>query len=245
MALGYVIVLHLFVLALIVKTDFIPKVKVKLGVAASFPNPHIPNMLRYHQWMDESVPEGATIFLGDSITQGLATAAIAPFSINYGIGSENTAQLIDALPIYKSLSRANAIVLAIGINDLGQGMKVGLNDRYQKVLESLPADVPLIWNAVMPVKLEDIALADIAATNKVIQTLCEKKVNCAYVDTWQFLSDKNGHVISDFFLDDGVHLSPKGYSAWIAELRQTMKVVRADAQPIIPPDLAHKAAQGR
>ncbi len=155
--IGYIIAVHLFSVALIVKTDFIPKVKVKLGVAAATPNPHIPNMVRYHQWMDKSVPDKATIFLGDSITQGLATAAVAPYSINYGIGSENTAQLLDALPSYMSLTRASTIVLAIGINDLGQDMKEGLNDRYKKIAEVLSQKTQLIWNAVMPARHEKIA----------------------------------------------------------------------------------------
>jgi lysophospholipase L1-like esterase len=230
--------LHLFSVALIVKTDFIPKVKAKLGVAAT-PNPHVSNMVRYHQWMDKSVPDKATIFLGDSITQGLATAAVAPYSINYGIGSENTAQLLDALPSYISLTRASTIVLAIGINDLAQDMKNGLNDRYKKITEVLPQKTLLIWNAVMPARHEKIAPQDIVNANKVIKSLCANRGTCIFVDTWSFLADKNGRMINSLFLDDGVHLSPDGYTAWISALRQAIQnSATANAQPIIPPDAA-------
>ena len=234
--IGYVIALHLFSVALIVKTDFIPKVKAKLGVAATpNPNPHVPNMVRYHQWMDKSVPDKATIFLGDSITQGLATAAVAPYSINYGIGSENTAQLLDTLPSYISLTRASTIVLAIGINDLVQDMKIGLNDRYKKITEVLPQKTLLIWNAVMPARHEKIAPTDIVNANQVIKSLCANRGNCIFIDTWSFLADKDGRLINSLFLDDGVHLSPDGYAAWISALKQAIQnSATANAQPIIP-----------
>ena len=40
--------------------------------------------------MDSLVPVGATVFIGDSITQGLATSAVVPLSVNYGIGGDTT-----------------------------------------------------------------------------------------------------------------------------------------------------------
>jgi lysophospholipase L1-like esterase len=192
--------------------------------------------------MDESVPDKTTIFLGDSITQGLATAAVVPCSINYGIAGENTAQLLDAIPSYKSLARANAIVLTIGINDLEQGMNVGLNNRYQKIVEALPQQTPLIWSAVMPAK--NIALSDINNANQSIKSLCASRGNCVFVDTWRFLADKNGYMITRLFLDDGVHLSTEGYRAWILSLKQAIQdIPLANTHSITSPTLRDKAAQ--
>lgn len=219
---SYVVAIHLFSAVLIVKTDFASKVRTKLGLAANS-DPHVSSMVRYHQWMDESVPDNATIFLGDSITQGLATAAVTPHSVNYGIGGENTAQLLEAIPSYKSLARAKTIVLAIGINDLAQDMKTGLGDRYKKIIEALPNKVPIIWSAVMPARHEKINPLDIASINLVIKTLCAERGNCVFVDTWRFLADKNGRMINPLFLDDGIHLSPNGYKSWIAALKQGLQ----------------------
>jgi len=233
---SYLIVLHVVAASLIV-TDFIPKVKVSMGLGATVeltPNPHVPDMIRYHQWMDESVPDKAAIFVGDSITEGLATAAIAPYSVNFGIGGENTAQFIDAIPTYRSLARASVIFLAIGINDIinsEQDMKTGLNDRFRKIVKMLPEKTPLVWSAVMPVRRKGILLSDITDANNMIKTSCEKRGNCTYVDTWRFLADRNGKMIDRFFLDDGVHLSPEGYRAWIAELKQAMQLTIVDTSP--------------
>jgi lysophospholipase L1-like esterase len=46
-------------------------------------------------------------------------------------------------------------------------------------------------------------------------------------------------MINSLFLDDGVHLSSDGYTAWISALKQAIKnSATANAQPIIPPDAA-------
>jgi lysophospholipase L1-like esterase len=224
---SYLIVLHV-VSAVFIVTDFIPKVKANMGLGVTVeltPNPHVPNMIRYHQWMDDSVPDMAAIFLGDSITQGLATAAIAPYAVNYGIGGENTTQFIDAIPTYRSLERSSVIFLEIGINDIiEQGRKIGLNDRYQKIMKILPNKIPLVWSAVMPIKRRGILLSDIIDANNMIKALCEKRGNCIYVDTWKFLTDMKGQMINHLFLDDGAHLSSEGYKAWIAALKQAMQL---------------------
>src|SRR6478736_3871224 len=64
--------------------------------------PFITMMRGVHEWMDASVPAGATIFLGDSITMALATAAVAPYSVNYGISWQRSDQLIKSMDIYQS-----------------------------------------------------------------------------------------------------------------------------------------------
>ena len=59
--------------------------------------------------MDGLIPEGATIFIGDSITQGLATSAVSNQSVNYGIGSDTTLGVLKRLPYYNSMNSAKAV----------------------------------------------------------------------------------------------------------------------------------------
>lgn len=218
----YMIVLHLFSVLLIIKTDFIPKLKSKIEFSAPASLYH--TMIKFHQWMDDSVPVNAIIFLGDSITQGLATAAVAPYTINYGIGGLGTEELLDALASYKSLHRASAIVLMIGVNDL-QYNKVGLSERYAKILDALPQDIPLIWNGVMPAKHNNINMSDIIDANREIQKLCLARRGCTFIDTSLFLVGNNGQIIESKFLSDGTHLSRKGYESWISELQMALKML--------------------
>jgi lysophospholipase L1-like esterase len=234
-AVGYILALHFFVIVLVVKTDFIPRVQVRLGLL-EFPNLHLQNMLRYHLGMDDLVPDGGVIFLGDSITQALATAAVAPYATNYGIGMETTADLLNAIPLYKSLIRANAIVLTIGINDFAQGRTEGLHDRYRQILAALPSGPSLVWCAVMPAMREDILPAAIRDANRTIQDLCRTRPRCMFLDTWSLFADSEGRIIPEYFLQDGVHLSTNGYRRWIAALRQALQEIPTNrpAEPIQP-----------
>jgi lysophospholipase L1-like esterase len=224
----YVIALHLFVATLIAKTDFIPKFKFKVGLGEMTPwQAHYENMLTYHKWMDENVPDDSIVFLGASITQGLAVAAVAPYSINYGIGGETTAQLLDALPYYKSLHRSKKVVLAIGHNDIALGKQKGLNERYEKIIAALPSEIPLIWCSVMPFKVASgmkMKESDVDDANRTIKSLCEKRGNCVFVDTCSFLADSDNHIIEGHFLEDGVHLSPEGYRQWIKALKEALNL---------------------
>jgi lysophospholipase L1-like esterase len=235
LAIIYGFALHALLLVLIVKTDFIPRLEAKFAIINS--NPKIQRTIQHHVWMDDLVPDRAIIFLGDSITQGLTTATIAPSAVNYGINSQNTVELLQAIPLYKSLSRASLIVMTIGINDFGQGINAGLNDRYKGIVAALPSDVPLLWNAVMPVDMGSDALAKIKDANMTIKELCEHRQNCTYLDNWEFMTDGNGQVKSDLFLDDKVHLDREGYRVWIHALRQAIKgISRSKAEPHISHD---------
>ncbi len=216
---SYWITLHLLLAVLVIKTDFIPKVKVRLGLAAPTPNVHVPNMRMIHAWMDDSVPEGATLFIGDSIVQGLATAAITDYAINYGIGSLTAAQLVDMLPDYRSLHRANAIVLSVGINDILMGEQAHLLPRYQKILALLPADKPLVWNAVLPTRLRDMDPAVLREVNARISTLCAARPHCVVADASAQLTDAEGAGLRAMYLDDGIHLAAAGYAVLIQALR--------------------------
>lgn len=117
---GYVIILHLLVVLMLFKSDFIQRVEAKLGVDQSEPEISLfyKSMVDYHKRMDGSIPDGAVIFIGDSITQGLATSAISHAGVNLGIGLDTTAGVLNRLQFYKSIDRSKAVVLAIGVNDL-------------------------------------------------------------------------------------------------------------------------------
>lgn len=60
----YLLLLHLALVALLVKTN----VASRLGLTAPPENPHIVNMRGINAWREQTMPSGAAVFLGDSIT---------------------------------------------------------------------------------------------------------------------------------------------------------------------------------
>jgi hypothetical protein len=223
----YLIALHAVLAVALVKTDLLPRAAVKFGLSepALFPEEEmiIPRLREVHQQLDSSVPAGATIFLGDSITMALATAAIAPYTVNYGIGWQRSDQLIKSMDIYDSIKRAGRVVITIGTNDLLQGREARIESRYQAILAKIPSNIEVIMNSVPPIgniewggrKIED---AKVRYTVMSAKHVCEVDRRCRFVNSYDALSS-NGTPLPGVLLNDGIHLSPKGYELWISSIR--------------------------
>jgi lysophospholipase L1-like esterase len=185
--------------------------------------PFISMMRGVHQQMDASVPDGATIFLGDSITMALATAAVSSHSVNYGIAWQRSDQLIKSMDIYQSIMRASKVFVMIGTNDLLQGREAGIQSRYQAILAKIPANVDVVMSSIPPMgtfvangkKIDDKYMREIVTMAK---TVCEADKRCRFVNVYETLSEK-GNPIEGVLLPDQIHLSPKGYQLWIEALR--------------------------
>jgi hypothetical protein len=212
----YVAGIHLMLAILVFKPDFVDELKNRLLPAQEYVNALGQRMMILHERMDASVPAGAAIFLGDSITQGLATAAVAPFSVNYGISSATTQELLQNIPKYRSLNRASAIFLMIGINDIDQNKFTGLADRLRTIANAIPHDRTLIWSGIMPVYTDSIQPEQIAHINEAIEQICSQRSKCTFVNTQEVFGSGGESLFSD-----GVHLNDAGYSKWIPVLRQS------------------------
>lgn len=216
--IAYLVILHSMMAIMLARYGLPLTVRIKLGLVSAN-TPFHESMLVYQRSVDASLPDGTVVFLGDSITQGLANVAVAPHSINYGIGGQSTSQLHDSLRYYPSLPRAKTIVLTIGINDFLQHGERGVAQRLAQISQALPAQVPLIWNAIMPVAPGEIDMQALAQANEEIKRLCAQRPQCTFVDTWPLLTDQAGRIRPSHYLPDGVHLSPEGYRAWIEALK--------------------------
>ncbi len=214
MVRAYLIALHLLLALLVWKSDVLPKAKALLFESAPTSNPHVAHTFAYHRSMDPSVPEGAAIFLGDSITQSLATAAVAPRSVNYGIGFATTGNLLAHLPEYQSLQRASVVYLMIGVNDLLLGQATGLHDRLRQIAQALPAGRQVVWSGLMPVFSPEVRPALVTEANAVIRAACAARPPCTYVDTVALFGEDPS------LFRDGIHPNTLGYARWIGALRQ-------------------------
>ena len=193
--------------------------------------PHFQRMSTYHKRMDGSVPEGAVLFIGDSITQGLCVAAVCQHGVNYGIGSDTTAGVIERLPLYASVERAAAVVLAIGVNDLRRRDDQFIRENLRLLLEQITPHAPVVVSAILPLD-ERIASvgADrnkrIAGLNGEIKALADSFAHCVYVDAGPMLLDEEGCLAAACHVGDGVHPNTEGYAKWIAVLQAGLKKVR-------------------
>jgi lysophospholipase L1-like esterase len=237
--IGYVIFVHLFLLVVLVKSDFITRVGYRFGLIRHFGpeiTQHFERMVRYHERMDANVPDGAAIFIGDSITQGLCVSAVVTPSVNYGIGSDTTVGVLKRLPEYRSLERASVCVMAIGVNDLQRRGNEKILKNYSSILQAIPQQLPLVISSVLPVDeriRENLAGTNtrIKELNSGLQALCEaQSPNCTFVDPGSKLIDPSGNLRKEYDDGDGVHLNGAGNSIWIQELKGVIKRAQPRAQ---------------
>jgi lysophospholipase L1-like esterase len=187
-------------------------------------------LVRYHNRMDGNVPDGSVIFIGDSITQGLCVSAVAPLSVNYGIGGDTTVGVLNRLSIYQSMNRASVIVMAIGINDMARRSNEEILKNYALITDKLPAATPVIFSAVLPLDDEihpwDDTNPRIKALNAGLKAFCETSSRLHYLDIGNLLVDKKGNLADEYHDGDGVHLNAKSNAIWIAELRKKIAEIR-------------------
>jgi len=176
--------------------------------------------------MDGHIPPGATIFIGDSITQSLVTSAITNLSVNYGIGSDTTLGVLKRIEMYQSINRAKGVVIAVGINDLPLRDNVDIISNYEKILHFLPKELPIVVSAILPVDESitslDLMNSRISELNQSLSDLASKYRNVEFLNAGSFLQGSDLNLKSEFHVGDGIHLNSLGYNLWIEQLRITL-----------------------
>ena len=194
-------------------------------------SPWIAQMARMYQRVDATVPEGAVVFIGDSITQGLAVAAVTSPAVNFGIGRDTSAGVLRRLPDYGSLSRARLVVLAIGVNDLAWRENPETVANIETILDRIQDEhgTPVILSAVLPID-DDMSAShrrenrEVLDLNRRLAALAADRPQVRLVDATESMVDEQGNLDDAYHVGDGVHLSPAGYARWIAALKSAMAV---------------------
>lgn len=228
----YFIALHIVLAAVLWKSDFIEKVQTKLrGENPSEITPHFHRMLAYHKRMDGNVPTNSTVFIGDSITQGLCVSAVSQPSVNYGIGSDTTVGVLQRIDSYRSIKDAKAVVLAIGINDMKFRSNAEIRDNIASIRSRIPMNIPVLISGVLPIDPDarndptEWRKERIGSLNEVLEDLAKNTQNTFFVDAGSQLADAGDELMSAFHTGDGVHLNSEGNRVWIAVLKESLNKI--------------------
>jgi lysophospholipase L1-like esterase len=222
----YLLLLHLALGFLLLKTNFIEKAKQRLGFPKSELTQHYHSMVSYQRRMDSHVPENSVIFIGDSVTQSLTVSAVSDKAVNYGIGSDTTAGVLERVPYYQSLRSAKAVVLAIGTNDLKRRGDREIIENYKSTLDILGDDIQIVICAILPVdeKIERrVGLNNrIQAINHSLLTLIREHPSSTFINPGDDLVGQDGNLSSSYHTGDGLHLNAQGNKILIKSLKQTL-----------------------
>lgn len=168
------------------------------------------------------------VFIGDSITVGLAASNVAAHSENFGIDGDTIDGLLTRLPGYR-LTDARVIVLEIGVNNYHRDGLSNFGAKYRKLLNLVPGNVPVIAMAIFPVNEHanwwipaDDALTAIKKANQEIGAACHEARNCDFLDLSPSFADGNDRMKPIYEVGDGIHLSEAGYKIWADALAHRM-----------------------
>lgn len=226
----YILLIHLVLALVFLRPDIIRRIEVKLGIPGSQLKYFHNKMVGYHRGMDSSIPDNAVLFIGDSITQSLATSAISPYSVNLGIGSDTTSGVLNRLGIYNAIDRAKLVVIGIGINDLHQNVSsIETQSNYRKILESIPSNISVLVTSVLPIGLnaekKRFNNESIHSLNLFIESTVEAFENVTYLNSHTALADHAGYLKPAHHNGDGIHLSDEGYQVLIEQLKNRLSQI--------------------
>lgn len=210
--IAYLLAVHAAIAVLVVRPDIAPRVLTRLAIYDE-----LPAHARSHRQfvaVDSRQPEGVVVFLGDSITAALATAAIADRAVNYGIGGLTSTELARHVPYYHSIARARAVSIAIGVNDVARGDAEAVPENVRRIIDGIPQAEAVVLTGIFPAPAFD--RNTIGTANAALSDICAARPGCTYIDVDSLLSDPK------FYRDDRIHINDSGYAAWADALREAL-----------------------
>jgi lysophospholipase L1-like esterase len=114
--------------------------------------------------------------------------------------------------------RPRSLVCYAGDNDLGDGRTPEqVVDYFKRLLMKVDGYFPGIPFAILSIKPSPARwhLAErIRITNEAIRRELELRANGHFIDTYPAMLGVDGLPDASLFLEDGLHVSPKGYRVW-------------------------------
>jgi lysophospholipase L1-like esterase len=111
-----------------------------------------------------------------------------------------------------------SIICYAGDNDLGDGKSPEeVLSYFRSLLAKVDAHFPSIPFSFMSIKLSPsrMAIADrIGRTNDMLRKELEGRHGRYFIDVYSHMLGPDGRPDTSLFLEDGLHVSPKGYQLW-------------------------------
>lgn len=167
------------------------------------------------------------VFIGDSLTEFFDWQdRFRDFQVtNLGLSGETVEGLLSRLDqITSSIAHPDFIFIMTGINNIAME-DYEILDTYKVIIEKLSNKInpsTIVIQGILPVDLPWIDNNVIKKINDSLKRLAND-FNVEYLDTYSLFIDSKGNVIRDYLLDDGVHLSNKGYDVWTKRLEDFLE----------------------
>ncbi|WP_152287742.1 GDSL-type esterase/lipase family protein [Flavicella marina] len=130
--------------------------------------------------------------------------------------------------VFENIKKPEAIVIYAGDNDLGdqrhpEEVVLFFENLLLKIREKY-GDIPCSYISIKPSISRWYLSGSIRYTNSNIKEICLKDPNFHYVNIYDAMLDENGYPKGEYFVEDGLHLSKKGYRLWEQILKKHKEI---------------------
>lgn len=146
--------------------------------------------------------------------------------INVGFGGSVVADSTHFAPRILTPHKPGTVVFYAGDNDIGRG------DKPEQVADNFKAFVGAVREGNPSCRVLFIAVKPSIArwkmfdkqtkANALVKAFCEKEKGLVYVDVVPVMLGADGTPIPELFVKDGLHMAPKGYELWTAEVKKAL-----------------------
>ncbi len=158
------------------------------------------------------------LFIGDSLIEYFDWQEIFPEHnvINLGISGEMVEELLLRTDeIISDYPHADMIFIMTGINNISLE-NYGFLKSYKVILKKLIEAYPnskIYVNSLLPTAIEFVPNDIICKINSSLKELV-KETGVEFIDIYSHFIDERGKTVEFYLLEDGVHISNKGYNVW-------------------------------
>lgn len=162
------------------------------------------------------------LFIGHSLIEFFDWQSRFPShrAVNLGVAGETAEGLLSRIhKITEGHPSADLIFIMTGLNNIAME-DFEFFGSYRKIIEILSdayPDAKIFINCILPTLIDFIRDEAILGANKSLKELAGD-TGVEFLDIYSLFVDMEGKAVKDFFLEDGVHLSDKGYAVWSGAL---------------------------
>ena len=171
---------------------------------------------------------GGVVLVGSSSIRlwNSAEADLAPLPVvRRGFGGARIDDVLHFMDRIVLPYRPSMVVFFAGTNDLAGNdddlTPAEIRDRYEQFVTRLHAALPetdVFFISITPSKAREAQLAEVMSTNDLIQAYSAENPRLHFFDLEEAFLDADETVKDEYFVEDGLHLNPRGYALWKKEM---------------------------
>ena len=177
-------------------------------------------------------PKGGVLFIGSSSIRLWSSLKddMAPVStIRSGFGGATSSDVLRYAKRLVLPHAPRAVVYYAGDNDLGRvkflsPTQIRTNfQRFVQLVRKSDQQPDFYFVSIKPSPKRMKEWPRMRAANVLMASLAERDRHIHYIDVASSMFDKHGHVRTELFRKDGLHMNERGYALWTAKIQPLLQ----------------------